>query len=144
MKHKEREELIERAFYRWAWVLCHLREEGDEAHTRLGEWLIPDDYVEYGTSLRGGGKREHAVPLAVLRDWALKQFSEDRSEEKIMAVAETLRKHLVIVRISPEEAALLDGDLGWKAKMPDGWSVEDGHPFARLEKAGIKVQPRTV
>lgn len=146
MKNKEisREELIERAFYRWSWVLCHLSEEGDEAHTRLGEWLIPDDYVEYGTSLHGGGRREHVVPLAVLRDWALQQFSEDRSEEKILEVAKVLRKNLIIVHINRDEMVRLDSIIGLKKKMPDGWRVEDERPYARLEEAGIVIKPRKV
>lgn len=139
MKYEKfsREELIERAFYRLSWVLHSMWQEGDEAHSRLGEWLIPDEYVEIGTSTRGGGHREHAVPLSKLRDHAFLLFNSDVS---IQDVAKMLRKYLIIVHIDRDEAKYIDRDLKLKKAMPVGWTFEDGDPLARVRIARIEIK----
>lgn len=42
------------------------------------------------------------------------------------------------MHISRDEQKYLDGELGLKDKMPDGWTIENGGIYARLDMAGIK------
>ena len=123
-----------RAFTRLSVVLYGLWEEGQDAHTRLFETMIPDAFVVCGTSKQGSHWREHAVPCAELRSRAYSMFDKGGSIEEVSIF---LREHLKIYRISRDERRKLDIELGLKTRMPEGW--EPGDHFARLRIAGVKL-----
>ncbi len=144
------EQLHQRKFERAAWVMRHIWEEqqGDpkreaRVHSRLFDVLVSNPRV-LGTSIKGGGHREHLVPCALLRDRAFHLFWEGRDAKKDMVevekeVARMLERFLVIAHISREEAHELDHRLGLKTTMPDGWNWDTGLVDARLTQAGIKL-----
>lgn len=68
------DELISRAFLRVAKIIIELHKEspGYCPTTLLNEPLILDEYVEVGTSINGGGRREHVVP----RKWICDEATE--------------------------------------------------------------------
>ena len=102
-------------------------------HSRLFEVLIPDALVTDGESLRGNQYREHAVPLCLIRDECLKMFANGASVE---AVADSIEKHVSIIRIAFHEAKELNMTL--KNTMPEGWIYNRDDIYARLDKVGIK------
>jgi len=133
------EERARRAFQRVARILFELWEEseGYEGDTRyLREPMIPNKLVEVGRSKKGGSYYEHVVPLALLRDRYLQMFEEGKNIEE---VAEFLRRHVKIVRITREEQQRLDHELGLKTRMPDGWLFDDVNAdiYHRLGVCGI-------
>jgi len=131
-----REELKTRAFRRAALALHGHWEEGSGAHTRLFETLVPDEFVIWGTSVRGGKYREHAVPCSVLRDRCFEMF---RAGACIDDVAKFIGDHLKIVLITTEEAEQLNVHMKLKNTMPPDWTP-GGDVFARFTAAGITIQ----
>ena len=149
MSRFTRDQLRQRSFERAAWVLRHYWEEQQDddkrdarVHTRLFDSLVPDIEV-VGTSINGGGHKEHLVPCAYLRNRAFAMFHEWKSKKDISEVekdvAEMLSRFLRIARITPAEAHRLDHELKLKTEMPDGWNFETGSVMARLEAAGIEL-----
>lgn len=128
------EELRQRAYLRLSMVLFELWEEKQIAHSRIFETLIPDLYVVSGSSKNGSDWREHAVPCSVLRDWSYKMFDEGSS---VNEVAQFVREHLKIYRISLQERIKLDFEMGLKNKIPLHW--KPGNHFERLAAAGIEI-----
>jgi len=103
-----------------------------------------DSLITVGYSLNGrvqenNGKnayREHIVPCTLIERRAIEMLKENHTTEQ---VAEMIKQNLFILKISDEEAYLLDVKLGLKTIMPMGW--EFGHdPFARLTHAGIILE----
>lgn len=60
------QQLKERAMRRLAVVLKEHAEEGRYPHSRIFETLVPDPWIVEGTSINGGGWREHVVPCSYL------------------------------------------------------------------------------
>lgn len=77
--------------------------------------------------------REHIVPCEVLRKEAKRIFLNGGTKEDI---AEMLHKNLYIVNIHEQDARRLDGELGLRDSMPEGWEFGDCI-FARLDEAKI-------
>lgn len=128
-----------RAFLRVAYCMQHMWEEdGNSTTNLLNNWLIPDDYVLMGESLNGNECREHVIPRLVICNKCHEMFA---SGHDFISVSAFIQKHLMIVRISKKERDLLDlnANLGLRTKMPDGWTFENGDPFARLRLANIKL-----
>ena len=61
-------------------------------------------------------------------------ISQGAADEQI---APLLAKHWKIATITVAEKNYLDFELGYKSKMPDGWTFEEGDTFARLHAAKI-------
>ncbi|MDO6536248.1 hypothetical protein [Alteromonas stellipolaris] len=137
MTHEEKRQ---RAYYRVAWNIKHMWDEGGTSDTRLLERpLISDAFVVVGESEAGTGRREHIVPRKVLCSEAHKMFAEGASIEE---VAELLERFLKVVLITREEQRYMDSaaGLGLRQRMPEGWNFNDGDSLARLNAAEIKVK----
>ena len=79
--------------------------------------------------------REHAVPCDLIYREAVAMYERGAELYEISAM---IKQYLLIVLITPEEAHLLDTQLGLKTEMPIGWKL--GHcPFARFSFAGIEL-----
>ncbi|MDP3777564.1 MULTISPECIES: hypothetical protein [Methylotenera] len=131
------EQLQERAFLRVARVLFELWEEGCGIHTRILDWLIPDEYVLIGSSTIEASYREHVVPCVVIIDHCILLFEKNTSLEE---VANEIRRLLKIAKITREEAEKIDKVLKLKTRMPNGWDVSTGSVLARLEAANIAIE----
>lgn len=121
-------------------VMFGMWEEKGSSDTRLLlPPLIPDEYVTVGESIAGREHREHVIPRKVICEECHKLFSAGESTE---AIAQFIRKHLMIVYISKQEQYRLDSgkELNLRQRMPDNWSFENGDPFARLQQAGIVIK----
>jgi len=127
-------ELKTRSCRRAAEVIKGHVEEGTGIHSRIFEVLIPDEYVIIGESKKGKTYREHIVPCCIIRDECVKMF---KAGADINSVAEVIEKHVAIIKITFDDANLLDKKLGWKNTMPPGWKFNEDTIFDRLEKAGI-------
>lgn len=104
-------------------------------HSRIFEVLIPDEVVLVGESLKGNDYREHVVPCCLIRDECWKMFKGGANTED---VAFAIERHIVIVRITFEEADHLDKSLRLKNVMPNGWEFNKGDIYDRLKEAGIE------
>jgi hypothetical protein len=79
--------------------------------------------------------KDHAIPVAVLRDMLF-----DEQPESINEVRAFLIRHYRFGIITSDEDAKLTS-AGLRSRMPAGWSTADG-PFARYEMVGIIAQDR--
>ena len=109
-------------------------------HTRLfSHMLHPErEFVFAGRSVNVNQDTdthpEHIVPCAVLISECRRMISQGATDEQI---APLLAKHWKIATITVAEKNYLDFELGYKSKMPDGWTFEEGDTFARLHAAKI-------
>lgn len=145
------EQLRQRTFERMAWVIKHIWEEQQDdpkrearMHSRFFDVLVGKPR-NIGTSIKGGGHKEHLVPCALLRDRAFHMFWEGRDVKKDISevekeVAQMLERFLAIADIHPTEADLLDHKLGLKTTMPEDWNWEKGLIDARLTVAKIELE----
>lgn len=110
--------------------------------TLFSHILHPErDFVCIGQSdaLRGGASShpERLVPCAILIQEVRRLLIERRlTNDEIAAL---LQKHWKIALILKEQARHIDFDLGYKSRMPDGWSFETGDTLARLQSANITL-----
>lgn len=119
-----------RACYRAAWLVRHMWEETGASDTRIFlEPTIHKDMFLVGESVNGGGRLEHVVPRVVLCHACHDLFARGRSIDE---AASLLLRLLRVVRITPTEQHHIDHELGLKARMPEGWTLESGDPYARL------------
>lgn len=116
---------------------CHRPDGHGQAHTRLFETLIRDEYIVCGSSAPDAAYREHVVPLKVIRDHCLTLFAKGMSDDE---VAEFVEAHLKIALMTVQEAQRLNRDLGLRTTMPVGWVVGDD-VMARLVAARIRLKP---
>lgn len=134
-------EIKGRAVRRAAGVLFELWEENRGTHSRLLEMLVPDSYITIGTSMKGGGWREHLVPLSVIRNKCHSIFEAAESIDQAIELAgKFIETHLKVAHITREERQRLDFELGLKEKMPENWAPGDF--LARLAAAGINLDDR--
>lgn len=84
---------------------------------------------------------EHVVPCATLISECQRLIkAETHSDEQI---ARLLKSHWKLATITKKEQLTLDFELGYKSKMPDGWTFETGSTFERFERAKIRlIQPQ--
>jgi hypothetical protein len=123
-----------------------LQTEKRGVHSRIFSHLLnPEQYfVAIGQSqevIDGAPPHvEHIVPCAVLINESFKLIENNEPKEDI---AKLIVKHWKIAIISKEQAKHLDTKegLGLKNTMPEGWDYKTGNTYARLEVAGIKLQP---
>jgi len=95
-----------------------------------------DEFITIGESINGREYREHVVPCDYLIREGIEMIRAGKSDTEIALM---LKQNLIIVLITNEEAAKLDGELGLKITMPDGWKLGDD-PLERLYAAGIKLK----
>lgn len=92
-----------------------------------------DDTISLNDPLPKNNWREHVVPCKVLMLEAKRIFLNGGFWEDI---AKMLHDNLVIVNIHESDARRLDGELGLRESMPEGWEFGDSI-FARLDEAKI-------
>ena len=112
-------------------------------HSRIFSHLLnPEQYfVAIGQSQDViDGAPQHIVPCAVLNQESCKLIERNEPKENI---AKLLVKHWKIAYISKVQAKYLDTKAGLDLKntMPEGWDYKTGNIYARLEVAGIELQP---
>jgi hypothetical protein len=130
----------QRRIFRLAQIIYDHWEEKAGMDTRYFDHpFIHNEHVEYGHSIAGGAYREHAVPRAYLRDQCMSLFSTGASVEDVASVLEA---NLRIVRITSEEAELLNRTH--KSDMPANWEIGKDDPLERFHLAGIKVVEKSV
>ena len=105
----------------------------------LGFDLV-DDFITIGyTQAAGQPYREHVIPVVMLKNHA---FGLAEAGASIEEIAHFLKCHLFIVKITTDEAELLNNSPNGvpgqtlKDSMPKGWCWGD-NPLDRLLKAGI-------
>jgi hypothetical protein len=137
------EQLRQRAFLRVSSVLHgfweeqqHLNLGRGSVHSRLFDTLVLDAYITLPKSKKGHGHKEHVVPCAYLRDHSFRMFTAGKS---IDDVALMIGRLLRIAYITREEA--LEIDVRWKTTMPPDWDPEAGSILARLDAAGVELEP---
>lgn len=136
MTKYSKQELKHRALKRIVEVIYGHWEEGRTPHSRLFEVLIPDEYIENGSSGPEASYREHVVPCALIRDECMNMFEQSSSIDE---VTNMLDRNLRIVKITTEQANHIDFTLKLKTRMPENWSFSNGDPLARLQEAGINI-----
>jgi hypothetical protein len=141
-----RDEILLRACKALVFNFANQVEEGrDVVHTRIFNYFLHPEgrYVYYGASAfvtdDTENHPEHAVPCAVLINECFRLLKEDKLSHD--QIAHLLKKHWKIVRITKEESKKLDFELGYKSKMPDGWSFEEGDTFERFKLGKIELIP---
>jgi hypothetical protein len=77
--------------------------------------------------------REHVVPCDLLLKQTVEMFQSGATVEQ---VAQMLKDNLAIAYIDPKDAEYIDGELGWRTTMPEGWKFGDAIT-ARLDEAKI-------
>jgi hypothetical protein len=92
--------------------------------------------------------REHIVPCKLIVDRAIDiyqdgatpgELQDDKIEfNKIRQVAKLIRDNLFVVKITKDEASLIDKDLRLQTRMPSGWAWGDD-VFARIGDAANAV-----
>ena len=130
------QQLKERAMRRLAVVLKEHAEEGRYPHSRIFETLVPDPWIVEGTSINGGGWREHVVPCSYLARECVQAFLDGGS---VAQVAALLDRYLKIVHITLKERQHLDFELKLRNCMPNGWRFGVDDAFARLNAAQIAI-----
>ena len=80
---------------------------------------------------------EHVVPIKVITEILLSEYEKKGSISK-QFIKKVLDKLLWVVFVTEEENQRLN-ELGLKNDMPDDWDWKKDSPFARYEKAKIKV-----
>lgn len=134
-KNFTKEEVKRRRLLRLAQLIYDHWEEGRVMDTRYFDHpFIHNEHVELGQSLVGGSYREHVVPRAYLRDQCMSLFEQGAQLDDIVNILEA---NLRIVRVSPEEADLLNSQF--KSSMPEGWRLGEDDPLQRFHLASIKV-----
>jgi hypothetical protein len=76
--------------------------------------------------------------MCILRNLAFEMFWSGKT---VQDVAKMIGRLLRVANITQEEAKRMDITLKLKTKMPVGWHPETGSVFARLEAAGIQLEP---
>lgn len=121
----------------------HVEEDRGGIHSRLFSHVLhpEQDFVCIGKSdaviLGASAHPEHLVPCAILIQEVRRLLTEGRLSDDEIAVL--LQKHWKIALISKEQARYIDFELGYKSRMPDGWSFEAGDMLARLHSANITL-----
>ena len=128
-------EIRARRIKRLAEIIFDHWEEGSGMDTRFFDHpFIHNDYVINGQSIQGGTYREHIVPRVYLRNACLKMYENEASVDEVAAA---ISAHLSIVRITVEEAQILNKAM--RDSMPEGWIFGRHDPMERLNTAGIKL-----
>jgi hypothetical protein len=95
-----------------------------------------DNIITRGESVsrtENNSYREHIVPCIMIHNEAIRMVLAGYTKTE---VAQMIATNLAIVRITNEEADLLDNKLKLKMTMPEGWKFGD-NVFARLDAAKI-------
>jgi len=121
----------------------HVEEERGGVHTRLFSHILhpEEEFVYIGQSPEvvsaSNIHPEHVVPCVVLIEETRRLIKEGKLGDE--EIAKLLQKHWKIAFITKDQAKLVDYDLGYKSKMPDGWCFETGDSLARLNEANITL-----
>ncbi len=118
-------------------------ENEDQELLDLARGLLSGDSIDH---LLGRGEsvehtpedsyREHIVPCVMIHNEAIRMVLSGSTRAD---VAQMIASNLAIVRITNDQADLLDNKLKLRTTMPEGWKFGDC-VFARLTTAGITLK----
>jgi hypothetical protein len=118
-------------------------ENEDQELLDLARGLLSGDSIDH---LLGRGEsvehtpensyREHIVPCIMIHNEAIRMVLTGSTRAE---VAQMIASNLAIVRITNDQADLLDNKLKLRTTMPEGWKFGDC-VFARLTTAGISLK----
>lgn len=100
---------------------------------------VTKGYSVAGRKQEASGKnayREHVNPCDNMLRQGIKMLRENATEQDVATMFDL---NHIIMKISDEEANLLDNVLGLKTTMPEGWNFGDD-PLARLHHASIILE----
>lgn len=128
--------------FNYRWGFSRGGGEGDGGAYDKNDALITVGITRKGFIARKNGDatyREHTVPADLINAEGIRICQEARkgrlhSGQTIAEVMDMIQKNLMIVICTPDEAAILDRDMGWQTTMPSGWKFGDS-PLARFEQA---------
>jgi hypothetical protein len=112
----------------------------------FGGFDVIDNKITVGYSIKGreqerNGKnayREHIVPCDLIMREGKRMFDEGATVDQVASMFE---KNTFILKISDEEADLLDNKLKLKTTMPEGWNFGDS-VYCRITFADIQLETR--
>jgi hypothetical protein len=85
--------------------------------------------------------REHAVPCKLIVDQAIKTYQNNKFSnnlnKKIIEVALMIRRNLVLVYCTTDEAQKLDAR--YRSTMPEGWNFKCGNVLDRFHACDIPI-----
>lgn len=113
------------------WYNCFAT--GNERFVTRERLDMIDETISLNDPLPKNNWREHVIPCKVLMHEAKRIFLNGGFWEDI---AKMLHENLAIVNIHESDARRLDGELGLRESMPEGWEFGDSI-FARLDEAKI-------
>lgn len=107
---------------------------------------VIDSKITVGYSIKGriqehNGKnayREHIVPCDLIMREGKRMFDAGATVEEVATMFE---KNTFILRISDEEADLLDNKLGLRTVMPESWQFGDS-VYSRITFANIQLEDK--
>ncbi|QPO22750.1 hypothetical protein HXW90_25970 [Pseudomonas sp. Y39-6] len=142
-KVTDTEEKMERSYLRLARYIRRVLTEEAPPNTNIFIYFIWDGFVPKGHGKNGPGRGEHVVPRKFLLHAGVGLF---KAGWPIDGVARVLRYSLAIVHITLDESRFLDasrinGGLGLKELMPEGWRIGVDCIYERLHKARIAFDP---
>lgn len=113
--------------------------EGLAPHSRAVEAFVHQSLLPHGQAHSATATyREHVVPCVLVQAKATELLRHGIPEA---IVAEWIEPFVRIVRIDKADAKQLDGPLGLKQVMPDGWQFGHGCVYARLHQLEIDFAP---
>lgn len=133
------EERLDRACMRVAFCMHSFWQEIGSCDPRMIDpALIADELIYVGHSTRGMECRQYAIPRRALAQQCKELFNAGQSTEQ---VAQFLKRHLALVRVSKKEHVQLSSDieLGLGQWMPDGWQFDVDDVLARIHLAKIEL-----
>lgn len=95
---------------------------------------VPLGFGEEFQKTGGKAHHEHVVPRLLLASKCTEMLRSGIPPEQ---VARWVEPYVVMVKITPAEASILDHDLPLKTSMPEGWEFGKGCIFQRLHDAEI-------
>jgi len=135
-----KDELLQRACERVAYVMKGMLEERGTSDTRLlGPPLVADELVFVGRSGEGATYREHVIPRLVICKEAHSRLQSGTSLQEVGAF---IAAHLKIVHLTKDECDRLNKKVqcNLRQRMPEGWSFGKDL-YARLHQAEIEFTP---
>jgi len=113
--------------------------QGLAPHSRAIEVFVHRSLWPDGKGLTSNSLyREHVVPCVLVQQKATELLNAGVTEQ---VVAAWIEPYIRIVKIAQHYAQRLDGPMGLKTSMPQGWDFESGCIYARLHQLDIGFRP---
>lgn len=134
-----RQQIYERSVTRFARYVRLVAADIAQRDTRAVDHFVQRAWIPTGRAhIPAGAERwfEHVVPCVFIFAECERRFRADPGLD-ISVMSAWLKRYLVAVEIPKVVADQLDGPMGLKMVMPEGWNWEGGCVFERLHKANL-------